>query len=658
MKKRILLSIIVVGVLIVSSISVNAVMKNDKGKRIVEKIRFSQPIISEKNGYSMISFKETNSFLMETGKPMLPSFTKTFTFPFGTKIKSVTCEPRGIKQTIISKDIQPAPEPMIVGSIKAKRNTVVKKKADVYNSVNPYPDKWYNYRVGTGLDKGNHAVILDIQFYPLRYNPAENLVEYTSNVEITINHEEPEKSILFPDTYDLLIIAPDEFCGKRDSLQDLVDYKNDIGIKTKLVNLNKDIESRSITLDNVNDIMSLTAQGRDTQEKIKYYIKNAIEEWGIDYVLLVGGSLKLPVRKTHIRIYVEGEPDDEEIFVSDLYYADIYDEDNNFCSWDSNENDNFGEYNWIPMQGLTDKVDLYPDVYLGRLACTSEREVSDVVDKIINYEKSDASKQSWFKKLIVCGGDSFPYDNYNVDEGEYVNEAVMDVMDSFTPDKIWISNGKLPKKKNLNDALKKGAGFVDFSGHGNEILWASHKHNDNRWIPTLTGIPSSLGGGYESSDVSSLSNRDNLPIVVIGACSCSKFNVAHDCFSWSFVSNPKGGGIASFGAAGLGWAYLGKHVTEGLIEKMVIDTFKAYDYGADTFGEMWSDALSRYISVGMSAFDYKTVEEWQPFGDPSLKIGGRGKENKNTSYTPDFVGFFNNKRILLSEQNLTDKQEK
>ena len=39
-----------------------------------------------------------------------------------------------------------------------------------------------------------------------------------------------------------------------------------------------------------------------------------------------------------------------------------------------------------------------------------------------------------------------------------------------------------------------------------------------------------------------------------------------------------------------------------------------------TFGEIWSDAVDSYIYPGMDALDHKTVEEFQPFGDPTLAI--------------------------------------
>ena len=35
---------------------------------------------------------------------------------------------------------------------------------------------------------------------------------------------------------------------------------------------------------------------------------------------------------------------------------------------------------------------------------------------------------------------------------------------------------------------------------------------------------------------------------------------------------------------------------------------------------MWVKALNSYVSPGMDCGDYKTIEEWQPFGDPTLAI--------------------------------------
>ena len=87
-------------------------------------------------------------------------------------------------------------------------------------------------------------------------------------------------------TYELLIITPMKF---KKELMPLFAHKEKIGISTYIITLSEIYEE-------------MYWQGRDDAEKIKYFIKTAIEEWGIEYVLLVGGkkgqfpSWYLPVR--------------------------------------------------------------------------------------------------------------------------------------------------------------------------------------------------------------------------------------------------------------------------------------------------------------------------------------------------------------------------
>jgi hypothetical protein len=262
-------------------------------------------------------------------------------------------------------------------------------------------------------------------------------------------------------------------------------------------------------------------------------------------------------------------------------------------------------------------------VYIGRLACIDSNQVINSVNKIIDYENNVAYSQHWFTNLVVVGGDSFPGDNNEILEGEMVNNEIIEIMDGFLVKSLNVTNGILSKVNptgvaSINEAINEGCGFVDFSGHGNTNVWATHPHeNDNTWLPTPTG-------NYRNSNVmTGLSNIDKLPIVITGACSVGKFNRNDNCFSWSFIANPDGGGIASLGATALGYAYLGEWVTSGLIEGIAIKTFESFKNGATTFGEMWANAINDYISTSMDAADYKTIEEWQAFGDPTLTIASQ-----------------------------------
>ena len=558
-------------------------------------IVFSEPNIQEGDRYITLDIKEATSNLMVSGKPVLPHYTKTFIFPFGTKIKGVECRPSQITKKVIPGVIQPTPEPVPLSSMnneeekKFVENFLVKDHA-VYESIDFFPNSWYDYRVGCGLDDSSHVVFLRIQFYPVRYSPGQNMIEYAKSVDIIVEYIEPTEPVIFPDDYDMVIITPSEFSEK---LQPLVDYKNDSGVSTKLV-----------TLDEIYDGVYFTVTGRDEQEKIKYFIKDANEQWGITYVLLAGGINKVPERRSYIQDGYETN------LISDLYYADIYDSSDDFCSWDSNENDFFGEYNY---EGRTDFVDLYPDVYLARLNFRSIDEVSGVINKIITYESTGAYMEDWFDNFVVCGGDTFP-DSNNVCEGEHLNSNAIGIMDGFDPKKIWATNGKLQFALNIDNAIENGSGFLYMTGHGTCKSWATHPHNDFKtWWPI---------GIYKYSRVENLKNGEMLPVVIIGGCSNLK-NSFDDCFGWSFIKNPDGGGIASYGNSALGFGYPGYGCTNGLAGGMEQSAIKAYgDQNAKTTGELWSKAINNYLNdFGVaSAYGYKTVEEFTSYSDPSLRI--------------------------------------
>jgi hypothetical protein len=563
-------------------------------------LSFSQPILTNENEHISIVLNEANSFLMEEGKPMLPSYTETFTFPFGTHIKSVTVTPQNIQLLTISKDIVQTPQRFIVGqNVKTSREGIKNYGTELY------PSKWFEYRISCGLYKGELSVIVNVQIYPIKYHPIEKIIEWAKEVYVVIEYEPSTPQLSYRDNYQLVVIGSSEYSGQ---VAPLITHKIGKGITSKFVSLNE-----------IYNGAYFPTQGRDEAEKVKYFIKNAIENWGTKNILLVGNRFMFPVRETHIKV----SSDDQEIFVSDLYFADIYDETSSFASWDSNNNSIFAEYKWI--NGSTDKMDLNPDVTIGRIPCNNDNELTIIVNKIINYENQDAYTQDWFNKLIAIGGDSFideQNDENGILEGEFVNDYVINIMDGFNAERLWASNDILARiipsgVTSITDSINLGCGFIDFSGHGNTDVWSTHPHNNsNKWLPTPFGQ-------YHSSNINDLSNGDKLPIIITAACSVSKFSKDQTCFSYTWLSNENGGGIASFGATGLGYAYIAEYVVEGLIEGIAIETFRSYrEQGAITLGEMWCWTIENYMMTHRinDGGEYKTVLEWQLFGDPTLSI--------------------------------------
>jgi hypothetical protein len=307
---------------------------------------------------------------------------------------------------------------------------------------------------------------------------------------------EPQKNN-GPSIFDLLIIAPTQF---KKALQPLINHKNSVNVRTNLV-----------TLDEVYHQMFW--HGRDNPEKIKYFIKTAKEEWGITYVMLVGDFQKIPIR------YVYNADNNtfwnEPYFISELYYADLYDKNGNFSSWDTSGNGIYGE--WYGDAAKDPDIDLYPDVFVGRLACINEAEVKTMVKKIITYETTTYG-QEWFHRFVVVAGDTYPASenpNWTGCEGELNTLNAIENMSGFEPTKLWASDGTLSGPKDVIRAINKGCGFIFFEGHASAVSWSTHPENDSKtWVD-----------GLSTFTMNFLRNKQMLPICFVGGCHNNEFDV-------------------------------------------------------------------------------------------------------------------------------------
>ncbi|PNX53982.1 MAG: hypothetical protein BV458_01685 [Thermoplasmata archaeon M9B2D] len=572
-------------------------------------IDFSEPLLSETNNFNEIIIESTG-VTTEEGCPMLPTFSKTFEFPLGTKILSVDVQPFSIQTKYLEKHIRPVPSKHKIDNqivpLDGSRNETV------YASAEPYPTTWYTVISGAGVNKQNdHTLFVTVRITPVRYSPATQLILYAPHFSIRITADVATPALTATDTYPLVIITPEEF---SEMLQPLVDHKNAYNLLTTVVTLE--------------DIYS-TYFGRDHPEQIKYFIKYAVETWDTHYVLLVGDMKKLPIRFTYASWW-------ERDLLSDLYYADIYDAYGDFCSWDSNGNNRFGE---IDHDGNDlDGVDLYADVHIGRLACADETEVTTIMNKIITYEK-ETYNQIWFKRLILAGGDTFPV-SYGaqpfVFEGEITNIKVGQTLPDFNQIYLWTSKYTL-NPATFNQAITKGAGFVSYAGHGFEHGWGTFRPNAITrymiyyYMPFIKGI----------------TNGDKLPIIFFDACLTAKldFNITdlqnyyprmvnllarvfglssnpldfYQCFAWSFLAKESGGAIATIGATRTAYTRVDANGVYGGAGYLDVHFFDSYENDI-TVGQMLTASQYAYIqNVGP---DYFTIEEFILLGDPSLRVGG------------------------------------
>ena len=417
MKK--ILNIFVVVFLIISGIGAIAINNPETNYTIITNsfdIKFSRIEIKETNEeYNEIQMGDVSTFLLEPGRPMLPKVVKTFELPFGVKNVKVDVNINNINEKLVPNEIQPSLKMLPMTIIEQTSYVKQEKDLSIYNSDNPYPSDWYDYSVRCGLNSENKIVTyVIVNIYPVKYIPNQGRLFVADSSNIKVNYEKNVKTNLdVLSVYDLVIITPSKFANE---LKRLETHKNEIGVKT-FIETTENIYSNY--------------PGRDKPEKIKYFIKDTIETYGIKYVLLIGGLKSqvlakpkddtnqgskdwyLPVRYTNLYdkpkfpLSAEAEIFDPGV-ISDLYYADIYNGTGGFSSWDTNNDGIFAAWGHPDptIKNDTD-IDMVPDVCVGRLACRDLKEVKTVIDKIINYETSSIKESDWFKKMTVISGDGF-----------------------------------------------------------------------------------------------------------------------------------------------------------------------------------------------------------------------------------------------------------
>ncbi len=656
-----ILSIIIVGLFLFTTLNVvaNDYEKNNSVKVLLknELVSFSDVQINLEEDFSEISVAEANNIISSPGKPELPVYVKTYTFPRGTKIKDISCFSSDTSEIKIDKKVKPASNPTPRTNLKLN-NKIETYDSKIYSSKELYPKNIFDYKISYGLKNNKNVIILNIYFYPVRYNPAEDTLHQTKNFDVQVSYQKSIRSKDSNDEYDMVIICPPVFKREVDRL---ADHKNSYGVKTLVKT------TTSIYIDSI--LGKYDERGRDKPEQIKYFIKYAKENFGVDYVLLFGGRVGqmlrwyVPVRYTNL--------DDgwEKGHLSDLYYSDLYKYDETtdsvvFEDWDSNKNGIFAELKPYSEEE-TDNLDLYPDINVGRLACRNLKEAEIVVDKIINYEKN-AFGSNFFKNYLAVGGDTTPpvrggKDGYNEGDietrlsGSYLKPL------GFNITELYMSTGNFTNTDDLIDAINEGHGMMHLSGHGNPMTWTNFPPDSNDENDTFNY-------SFMNFDMKKLTNSEKLPVCVIGACHSSQFDVTvmnifkgiieegfkdyffgdvsstsggfkkgewvRRCWSWNMVVQENGGSIATIGNTGLGYGDSELNCTERWDGYIASRFFYNYNnlslIGVHNLGNVHSKTISDYMTNiyvpnendSGSWIDIKTVEGWALLGDPSLRIGG------------------------------------
>jgi hypothetical protein len=412
---------------------------------------------------------------------------------------------------------------------------------------------------------------------------------------------------------DYCIIAPND-PGILREIEPLATAKQEKGLKTQVVTV---------------DSISASQTGRDLPEKIRNFLKAAYEQWGVTWVLLAGDYDRIPARfvSTSGLTYLR----DTCTFLSDIYYScldgdwdcgadGVYGNDESWVSYHLECGyDEQGNYVCDSVEPQLVGLDLWHDIYIGRLPVSSAEETRIIVNKIMDYSRTprpagDPSKVLFFGTQLhygwIDGDDASQYWHYDV---KPVFEGPGSLLQAVGIDELYedriLSDGRLVNDsiqithENLSGYLSRGYNMVFFSCHGNP--------RGIRICSFLDPVPRD----YDYRDVAALQAPSYTNVVSI---SCSVMKTAPDtntCFAKSFLMNPNGGAVS----------YSGSSSADYFVEKR-----RHYLEAARLMASGGVTRIAKAFAIGGLRTDRQNRLVHQYWGDPEMQVWAKAVAPNDT----------------------------
>ncbi len=413
---------------------------------------FEQALITRQNQSFRLLSIPGEGRSTEVGLPDVPLVRRLVAVPPGSGVRlNIT---RGNVKNFDNIKVLPTQEPL---AEQGPYETPFKLNEGFYKQDTLYPD--FEARVSEPMMLGHEQVVL-LEMAPLRYNPSKQLVQVTENLNVELVFTKPATAVLaaptgiklakinarainpslvaigrfvdwgiLPMDWDYLIITPEQFV---DNLKPLVDWKKSKGLTV----VTKTVESIGASVN-----------------AIRNYIRDAYEDHGINYVLLVGDTDKIPP-------YMFGSTP------SDHYYS------------------------------MLAGGDILPDVAVGRFAASTDALVDNMVAKSVNYEKSPTPSKTWYKKALLISDSGYFEDTSN-----WVNTKLTGK--SFNCTKLYNSLGNA-NVTNVRNNVNGGVGVINYRGHGGQTGWGTsgfgntnvHALTNGRMTPIIIS-PTCQTGWYD-----------------------------------------------------------------------------------------------------------------------------------------------------------------
>jgi hypothetical protein len=567
---------------------------------------------TKSNGYDVVFLPKAFS-TTDIGSPMLPKLSVKLLIPPGATAKSVeiiSSKKIGIPGEF---NIIPVQRPVKISSTEPPE--FVQPHPDLYNSDEPYPGKLVSEAIHNGTKCGYR--IASFSIYPMQYMPSKKQLVLYKNMHIKLNYEEGKHPIrkvtekqkeVFCESVKHLVMNKQEierfspplrtsYNGSRtlpsgnyeyvliasedDSsyFSPLTYWKNKKGVPAKIV---------------TTEYIYSNYSGANDQERIKKFIDDANTTWGAIWFALGGDVGWVPYRGCYG--YVETSPPTEDYGIPcERYFEDL---DNN---WNYTSDSKYGYTNDGPWGG---DIDMYADVYVGRIPVDNSSEAQRVVNNILQYEKNPPS--GYLEKIVYFSEYLFG-DKYGMNICEDL--IVPKIPSGWTHTKRYNEKGWYSSDDQAVGDMNNGYGFNMVASHGD-------------WNMVMAGQSSAKN--ITVSDLSNLLQSGDKRGIHTGICCISGAFDQGTCYAEQLLNDVYAKVVASMFNSRYGWgntgtAYAGSaEFCEDLFDKI-------FNENVFNIGQALAETRDNYVSQAGSYSGWDGVYRWCLFeynllGDPEMPV--------------------------------------
>ncbi len=490
-------------------------------KKLSSTCHFPPPQLKAAGDFLQVKMAGRENF-HRAGEPLLPFQSLRLLIPAGFSAVSVQALPGEEIELPGSYRVAPAQAPVSLSFQGIPRRTA--PDPAFYNSSRPFPPEIIS-RESLQWKKGFSILLLNL--FPVRYRPAAGRISYFPRITVkVILHPDPslhrrqEKAVYLPTDREevrRLVENPEEINSYPPPRKAAAQYQEVIITPSSLKEAFAPLLSHRLSHWTTATVVTTEwiytqSTGSDDQEKIRNFIRDAYQNWGVQFILLGGDADGVPPRLFYVEGIDNGALKSDWTVLTTYLPADLY-YSNLDGPFNSNGNDKWGEPD--DGEGGGD-IDLFSEVAVGRWPVRSSQEVYYLINKTIAYEDaatgyvnrvsmvgeylgfggvSDFAKPSL--EELRLGSDNYYYETVGFSANSWFDTLGTLYDQDYNPVR-WVAD------PDLFDLLNAGVALVNHLGHGG--TYSAWKMNVSKLSELKNDLPffgytqACLCGGFDNPD--------------------------------------------------------------------------------------------------------------------------------------------------------------